>query len=122
MIFSDSEVLSIRTDNDADELRSLLAWMQQDDALRGRVRMQHAPVGSEDMGGLLDALMVALGTSGVAAALSGSLSAWISQRRSDVKFTVTAPNGRTVDVDAKRVDARALANDIERILHAEEGP
>lgn len=84
--------------------------------------MQHAPVGSEEMGGLLDALTVALGTSGFAAALSNSLYSWISQRRSDVKFTVTAPNGRSVDVDAKRVDARALASDIERLLHAEEGP
>jgi hypothetical protein len=118
VIFSDSPVLSIRTD-DADELRSLLAWLQQDDALRGRVRMQNTPVGPEEMGGLLDALTVVLRTSGVAAALSGSVSTWISQRRSDVKLTVTAPNGRSVDVDAKRVNARTLAADIERLLDVE---
>jgi hypothetical protein len=119
VIFSDSPVLSIRTDDDAEELRSLLAWLQQDDALRGRVRMQNTPVGPEEMGGLLDALTVVLGTSGVAAALSGSVSTWISQRRSDVKLTVTAPNGRSVDVDAKRVNARTLAADIERLLDVE---
>lgn len=114
-------MLSIRTD-DADELRSLLAWLQQDDALRGRVRLQRAPVGSEEMGGLLDALTVALGSGGVAAtALSGSISTWISQRRADVKLTVTAPNGRCVEIDAQRVDPRALVNDLERLLNTEDG-
>lgn len=112
-------MLSIRTDSDADELRSLLAWLQQDDALRGLVDMQNTPVGREEMGGLLDALTVVLGTSGVAAALSGSLSTWISQRRSDVKLTVTTPNGRSVEIDAKRVNSRTLTADIERMLDAE---
>nr|WP_272921615.1 hypothetical protein [Streptomyces sp. SID8354] len=111
----------IRTDNGADELRSLLAWLQWDDALRGRVRLEHAPVGSGEMGGLVDALTVFLGSGGIGVALTRSLTAWISQRRSDVKLTVTARDGRSVEVDAKRVDAQALARDIERILRAEEG-
>ncbi|MGW8377659.1 hypothetical protein [Streptomyces sp. ODS28] len=120
MAHSDSQLLRIRTDNGDDELRSLLAWLQWDDALRSQVQLEHAPVKSDEMGGLVDALAVALGSGGVAAALAGSLTAWISQRRSDVKLTVNAPNGRSVEVDAKRVDAQALAKDIERIL-SEEG-
>ncbi|MGD3108542.1 effector-associated constant component EACC1 [Streptomyces sp. YGL11-2] len=121
MVNPDSQLLWIRTDNGADELRSLLAWLQWDDALRGRVRLEHAPVGSGEMGGLVDALTVVLGSGGIGVALTSSLTAWISQRRSDVKLTVTARDGRSVEVDAKRVDAQALARGIERILRAEEG-
>ncbi|MCB5910142.1 effector-associated constant component EACC1 [Streptomyces pinistramenti] len=121
MTYSDSQLLWIRADNGADELRSLLGWLQWDDTLRGRVRLEHTPVGSNEMGGLVDALTVALGAGGIGVALASSLTSWISQRRSDVKFTVTARNGRSVEVDAKRVDAQALARDIERILRAEGG-
>ncbi|MEU9123441.1 hypothetical protein AB0C96_26825 [Streptomyces sp. NPDC048506] len=117
----DSQLLRIRTDNGADELRSLLAWLQGDDALRGRVRLEHAPIGSDEMGGLVDALTVALGSGGIGAALASSLTTWISQRRSDVKFTVTTRNGQSIEVDAKRVDAQALTREIERIVRTEEG-
>jgi len=54
------------------------------------------------------------------AVLAGCLSTWISQRRSDVKITVTSETGRTIEVEARRVDASALARDIERLLEAEE--
>ncbi|MFG2862185.1 hypothetical protein [Streptomyces sioyaensis] len=121
MVYRDSQLLRIRTDNGADELRSLLAWLQGDDALRGQVRLERAPIGSDEMGGLVDALTVALGSGGIGAALASSLTTWISQRRSDVKFTVTARNGQSIEVDAKRVDAQALTREIERILHTEEG-
>ncbi|MGD3105166.1 effector-associated constant component EACC1 [Streptomyces sp. YGL11-2] len=121
MAYRESQLLWIRTDNGADELRSLLAWLQGDDALRGRVRLEHAPISSDEMGGLVDALTVALGYGGIGVALSRSLSTWISQRRSDIKVKVTARNGQSIEVDAKRVDAQALMREIERISHTEEG-
>ncbi|MGH3771052.1 MAG: effector-associated constant component EACC1 [Pseudonocardiaceae bacterium] len=51
--------LSISAD---DELRSLPKWLRREDTLRGRVRSVQEPVRPGQMGGALDALVVALGS------------------------------------------------------------
>ncbi|UUU36592.1 hypothetical protein JIX56_46045 [Streptomyces sp. CA-210063] len=107
--------LRIRIEDEADELRSLLAWLRQEDALRGRVRPENTPVGQGEMGGALDALVVAVG-SGVVTALAGALAAWIPHRRAELRITVTTESGRTVEVDGKRVDVPALVEILERLL------
>jgi hypothetical protein len=72
------------------------------------------------MGGALDALAVAVGSGGMGAVLANCLSTWISQRRSDVRITVSTRDGRTVEVDGRGVDPQALARDIERLLNDDE--
>jgi hypothetical protein len=113
--------LRIRVDGDPEALRSLLGWLRHEDALRGRVRPENAPIGQGEMGGVLDALVVSVGSGGVAAVLAGSLSTWLSTRRSDVRITVTTESGRTVEADGKRVDPRALAETVEHLRNSE-GP
>lgn len=110
------------TDHGFDELRSLFDWLRHEDALRGRVRVEHAPITPGEMGGGLDALVVALGPGGVGAAavgaLIGALATWFQHRRADLRITVTNENGRTVEVDGKRVDVPALVEAVERLLAA----
>jgi hypothetical protein len=111
--------LRITTD-DPGELRSLLEWLRREDELRGRVNLEGAvdPSG-EQMGAVLDVLTVALGSGGALAVLAGSLSTWFTQRRSDVKVTVVGPDGRRIEVDARRVrDVPALMRDVERLADA----
>ncbi|WP_416983895.1 effector-associated constant component EACC1 [Streptomyces sp. T028] len=114
-----SQQLRIRTDHGADELRSLFDWLRHEDALRGRVRPEHAPIAQGEMGGALDALVVAIGPGGAGAvvgALIGALATWFPNRRSDVRITVTNDSGRTVEVDGKRVDVPVLLEVVERLL------
>lgn len=69
-----------------------------------------------EMGGLADALVVALSSGGAGAVLARSLSTWLWQRRSDLKLTITS-NGRTVELDAVRVpDAQALVREVADLL------
>ncbi|GHI10266.1 hypothetical protein Scel_85870 [Streptomyces cellostaticus] len=112
------------TDHGPDELRSLFDWLRHEDALRGRVRVEHAPITPDEMGGGLDALVVALGPGGVGAAavgaLIGAVATWFQHRRADLRITVTNENGRTVEVDGKRVDVPALVEVVERLLADEQ--
>ncbi len=112
--------LSISAD-DGDVLRSVLDWLRREDTLRGRVRAASAPVRPGEMGGVFDVLIVALGSGGAGAALATSLSTWLSQpRRADVKLTVTADDGRHIELDAHRVpDPAVLLREVERLLRPE---
>lgn len=99
-------------------LRSLLDWLGHEDTLRGRVRAVHASVRPGEMGGVLDVLMVALGSGGAGAVLATSVSTWLSQpRRADVKLTITAEDGRHIELDAHRVrDPVVVLREVERLL------
>lgn len=108
--------LWIRSAGEADELRLLLDWLRREDALRGRVRPVTAPIGPGQMGGIMDAVVVAAGAGGMGAVLAGALTTWIQQRRADVRLTITGEDGRKIEVDAKRVDPQALIRDVERLL------
>ncbi|GAA2644060.1 effector-associated constant component EACC1 [Streptomyces lunalinharesii] len=108
--------LRLRLPGAAAQLPSLLEWLRHEDGLRGRVRAVHAPPAPGEMGGALDVLAVAVGSGGVGAVLANCLSTWIAQRRSDLRITVSARDGRTLEVDAKGVDPQALVRDIERLL------
>lgn len=113
--------LSISAGN-GDVLRSLLDWLRHENTLRGRVCTAHAPVRPGEMGsGVLDVLVVALGSGGAGAALATSVSTWLSQpRRADVKLTMTAEDGRHIELDARRVcDPAVLLREVERLLRTE---
>ncbi len=102
-------------------LRSLLDWLRHEDTLRSRVRTARTPVRPGEMGGVLDVLEVALGSGGAGAALAASVSSWLSQpRRTDVTLTVTAEDGRRIELDARRVrDPAVLLREVERLLRTE---
>jgi Effector Associated Constant Component 1 len=54
-------------------------------------------------------------------ALATSVSTWLSQpRRADVKLTVTAADGRQIELDVRRVrDPVVLLREFERLLKPE---
>jgi Effector Associated Constant Component 1 len=68
--------------------------------------------------GGLDALVVALGAGGAGTVLAASVSTWLSQpRRADVRLTITANDGRHLELDARRVrDPAVLVREVERLL------
>lgn len=70
-------------DGDPSELSSLYAWLQRDDEFRGQVKAVSAELKPGEMGGVTDALTVMLG-SGTAVALAGTLTGWLSARRTRI--------------------------------------
>ncbi|MCX5056905.1 MULTISPECIES: hypothetical protein [unclassified Streptomyces] len=92
-------------------LAELSDWFGQEPELRGLVRQNTAP-GPGELGSLANALVVAVGSGGVLSVLAASLKAFFAlPRGSDVRIKVGGrPDGRTVEIDAKRVD------DVEALL------
>lgn len=86
------------------------------------MRAVDAGIEPGQMGPVLDALVVAVGSGGMGAVLAGALSTWISHRRSDIKLTFTAENGRKVELDAKRVDPQTVLREIGRLVDSPEPP
>ncbi|WP_147471739.1 effector-associated constant component EACC1 [Nocardia stercoris] len=112
-----NQELRIRTDGGPDELLAMLDWLDHDDALRGRVHPVSAPAGSGAMnGGVYEALGVALGAGGVASALADSLTAWVTHRRSHLKFTLTRSDGTHLEIDAARVDSPQVLQELRELL------
>lgn len=114
--------LNIRADEGSvDELFGLLEWFNDDDELRGRVRLPTAPIRPGEMGGLTEVLVVALGASGVAPVLARSLTTWFTHRRSDIALTLSA--GETeLTIDAKRVKTPEVAQALQALLEQANKP
>ncbi|MEU3751304.1 hypothetical protein AB0H17_00865 [Streptomyces olivoreticuli] len=96
---------------EGDQLRSLHEWFTNDPTLRGRVNGRESPPRPGTLGPVLDALVVALGPGGVATAFATGVIAWLRSRRGEVYIKVTLPDGRSLELTAKRVadlDAAAL--------------
>lgn len=89
---------------EGEDLADLQDWLRQEPELRGRVAMVAASPNPGELGTLADVLSVAVGGGGALTALAASLKSFLAQpRRSDVRIVVTAPDGRHVEIDAKRV-------------------
>ncbi|MEV6160745.1 hypothetical protein AB0L71_02215 [Streptomyces sp. NPDC052052] len=101
----------VECDNPVEGLEELSDWFAQEPDLRGLVRGNTVP-GPGELGAVTDALVVAVGSGGVLSVLAASIKAFLAlPRRSDVRIKVSGrPDGRTVEIDAKRV------SDVEAIL------
>ncbi len=106
--------LSVEGEEPFEGLAELSDWLDQEPALRGLVSPAEAAPAPGELGTLSDALMVAVGSGGAVSVLAASLKAFFAQpRRSDLRIVVSDPNGRTVEVDAKRVrDAETLLRQV----------
>ena len=102
--------LTVEDDDAAESLGSLLRWLRQEPELRGQVQVVSQPQRSGEMGSLPDLLTVAMGAGGTVTVLASALRTWLAQpRRSDVKITLRSPDGRVVELDARRIaDGEAL--------------
>jgi hypothetical protein len=95
----DDVQIKVAGDDVVGELTALLDWLRAERDLQGFVRRQLGVPGPEDLGGVLDVVTVAVGSGGVAVVLAQSLATWIKNRRPAVKFTITAQDGRTLELE-----------------------
>lgn len=84
----------------AAEFESLWEWLRHEQKLRGRLRIDHAPVPDSAMGLTMELAVVC--AAACTHALAGTLSTWLVQRRSDVEITVVGPNGHSLSMSARR--------------------
>lgn len=82
-------------------LRSLADWLNREEALRGRVRAVRPAAEPGRMGAAIELLSVALGSGGAGAVLVRSISAWLTQRRSEVSVSLKDADGREFQFSAK---------------------
>jgi hypothetical protein len=107
----------IAVDGRDGDFEALWDWLREEPQLRGRLHLGAAATPAGTMGaGSEIAVQIGAAMAGAGAlwaAVARSLSVWLTQRRSDITITVTAPGGRKVSVNAKRVaDAEALLRDV----------
>lgn len=82
-------------------LRSLTDWLNSEEPLRGRVRAVRPAPEAGTMGAAVELLSVALGSGGAGAVLVRSISAWLTQRRSEVSVSLKDADGREFKFSAK---------------------
>jgi hypothetical protein len=89
------------------DMASLWDWLRHEPRLRGRLTATSAPAPEEAMGAPVELVVALTSAGGLAAVLARTLSSWLvereRQRRSDVTVKVTGPDGRVVQVSARRV-------------------
>jgi hypothetical protein len=111
-------VALIRVDGgDADDLRGLYGWLLDESELRGAVRLVQAPAAENELGGVADAVSVALGTGGAGTVLASALVTWIRTRRSAVRLVIER-GGEKVQLDLET--AEQVLPLIERLLESDD--
>ncbi|WP_020666482.1 effector-associated constant component EACC1 [Amycolatopsis nigrescens] len=90
------------------DVASLREWLDGEPKLRGAVHREPAPLRDDEMGGVADVLVAALGDGGAIAALAAAVGTWLGTRRSKVTLRVTGRDGETVEVDVQSKNAEAV--------------
>jgi Effector Associated Constant Component 1 len=104
-------------DTDRAGLESLDEWLHQEPVLAGRITALVSEPRAGELGALSQALVVAVGSGGVLSVLAASLRAWLSlPRRSDIRVEVHGPDGRSVVLDAHRINGKDLEGLIRQVL------
>jgi hypothetical protein len=108
-----------------DELRSLRTWLVGEHELRGRVRLVERPPGRDELGGgIVEAVLVALGSGGAVTTLVAGVVSWVrsrSDRRhpsTPVTVKLTFQDGASVEVSATVAglwSPRELGSHIDRL-------
>ena|SRR2546423_13971817 len=96
-------------DDAHDELSLLRNWLADEPEFRGRVRLESAPIEAGTMGGLAEALTVALASGGALMVLASSVSVWLQQRRSTLTVKIVNPDGSSQEITASGPAADSLA-------------
>ena len=105
---------------DAGAAEDLWQWLQQHDALRGRVCQVTAPAPEGRMGPVLtDTLVVALGSGGAGSVLAHALLVWLRRPRGvTVALKIVDPQGRSVELDLDRATTAEAQAMLEAALGA----
>ncbi|MGW3447320.1 effector-associated constant component EACC1 [Streptomyces sp. NPDC001076] len=100
-------------------LTSLTEWLRHEEDLRGRTRLVHSKIPTGTMGGLPEALVVALSTGGAASVLARAVVEWVKQRKSDVTVKAVRPTGESFEFDLRRVaDPESVITQLRTFLDA----
>lgn len=104
-------------------LESLFEWLRHEEPLRGRIEFRPTTVAPDAMGAVDEVLTVALGAGGAGAVLARSLTEWLKHRTSDIRVTLTRPNGDTIAIDGRVRDPAKLIDTVRRFVdeHAPDG-
>jgi Effector Associated Constant Component 1 len=90
-------------------LESLSNWLRGEPELAGLVSVTAAEPNAHELGTLVDALVVAVGSGGALSVLAMSLNTWLSQpRRSEVRIRVQGETGRIVEISADRISGERV--------------
>lgn len=114
--------LRLMGETSADELRSLRAWLVEDDELRGCVHTVERPPTPDSLGPVLDALKIVADPA--AGVLAAALVAWVKSRAGAVKLVLQPQRGGRVELDARqirRLDAGELSELAERVTRLVSG-
>jgi hypothetical protein len=77
----------ISTD-DADDLRALESWLNEERELRGYVTCAEAPDHARDLDGVVEVLTVPIGNGAAGVVLASSLVSWLRNNSTSAKVTV----------------------------------
>jgi hypothetical protein len=116
-----SVLITVSEGDGADGARRLRSWLRREPALRGRVTEREAPPPPGTLGPVLDAVLVALGPGGVAAALVTGLVSWLRHERGDLSVRVERADGSSFEITAQRVkglDAAGLRTEVAALTRA----
>jgi hypothetical protein len=103
--------MSVSGIDPVDGMEQLAEWLREEPQLRGRVAPAPATPAPGELGALTDVLVAAVSSGGAVSVLAASLKAFLAQPRgSDLRITLECPDGRRVDLEAKRI------SDVERLV------
>ena len=112
-------VVSDRPDETAALFASLARWLRFEEDLRGRTRLLQGKITNGEMGGLPEALAVALSAGGAASVLARAVVEWVKQCKSDVTVKAVRPNGESFEFDLRRVaDPESVITQLGTFLEA----
>lgn len=106
-------------DEDPDDaLEALTGWLK-DEGMAGSVRLVRQAPADGQMGGMVDALTVAVGAGGSVSVLASALRTWLSQPRwskVNVKVVVRPDGGREVEIGSDGIKSADLETVLEHAL------
>lgn len=115
------DIVTLSVSGGAAEAADLAAWLDEEDALRGRVRREVGPVPDGALGGELQQLVVGLASGGVATAVASVIVAWLRRRTGSVTVRVSGRDGFELEVRADQVrnmDAEQLRAQVDQLVSA----
>jgi hypothetical protein len=115
------DIVTLSVSGGAAEAAELAAWLDEEDALRGRVRREAGPVPDGALGGELQQLVVGLTSGGVATAVASVIVAWLRRRTGSVSVRVSGRDGFELEVRADQVrymDAEQLRAQVDQLVSA----
>lgn len=110
--------IQLSGDNTQASSLELNDWLSREDKLRGHVSMDEPEPRPDEMGGISDVLVVALGAHGVGTVLASSLAVWIRHRRPSVDLEVSRSGGRKVKVSVRDADDGTLEAVLRQVLES----